>query len=285
MLPLEKSGRGQLASRVNVRGHRRGGADHGRHRHRAQADQFRGPHRRLLRQNENALTRESPGWRSRPRTGTAGFPAPARRRTRRFRAPAWNCWSRPAPPRRPSSSTPMTASQNAWNSIDIRDNPPLEVRANGRCSVISPLATARDTVHCTDIAAIIAPSIWPDLDRDAQPVSATKCTSETTNDAMIGKRQDLVGNSDVGKGDDRHPDQIEDGDQHAEAFGAEPVQPAQREFAPLIRRQPAGARQETPPVLLDDLESAIGPAVALLLEGLDRCPAAGRGRSGCWCSG
>ena len=82
------------------------------------------------------------------------------------------------------------------------------------------------------------------------------------------QRQDLVGNGDVGKGDDRHPDQIEDGDQHAEAFGAEPVQPAQREFAPLVGRQPARAGQEAPPVLLDDLEAAIGPAVALLLEGL-----------------
>ena len=82
------------------------------------------------------------------------------------------------------------------------------------------------------------------------------------------QRQDLVGNGDVGEGDDRHPDQVEDRDQHAEAFGAEPVQPAQREFAALIRRQPARAGQEPPPVLLDDLEAAIGPAMALLLEGL-----------------
>ncbi len=55
---------------------------------------------------------------------------------------------------------------------------------------------------------------------------------------------------------------------HAEAFGAQPVQPAQREFAALVRRQAARAGQEAPPVLLDDLEAAIGPAVALLLEGL-----------------
>ncbi len=80
------------------------------------------------------------------------------------------------------------------------------------------------------------------------------------------KRQDLVGNRDVGEGDDRHPDQVEDRDHDAEAFGPEPVQPTQREFAALIRCQPAGAGQEPPPVLLDDLEAAIGPAVALLLE-------------------
>ena len=46
-------------------------------------------------------------------------------------------------------------------AIDIRDRPPLEVRANGRCSVIRPCATARDTVHCTLMAAIMAPSICP----------------------------------------------------------------------------------------------------------------------------
>src|SRR6202044_3053056 len=33
-------------------------------------------------------------------------------------------------------------------------------------------------------------------------------------------------------------------------------------------REPAGAGKKAPPVLLDDLEPAIGPAMALLLEGL-----------------
>src|SRR6202034_91071 len=66
----------------------------------------------------------------------------------------------------------------------------------------------------------------------------------------------------------RSPDLMEDRDHHAEAFGAEPVQPAQREFAALIRRQPARARKQAPPVLLGDLAPAIGPTMALLLEGL-----------------
>src|SRR6266404_5859413 len=80
--------------------------------------------------------------------------------------------------------------------------------------------------------------------------------------------QDLVRNGDVGEGHDRHPDQIEDRDQNTETFGPEPVQPAERKFAPLIGREPARAGQETPPVLLDDLEAAISPAMALLLERL-----------------
>src|SRR5205085_1742535 len=39
-------------------------------------------------------------------------------------------------------------------------------------------------------------------------------------------------------------------------------------LAALVGRQPARAGQKAPPVLLDDLEAAIGPAVALFLEGL-----------------
>ena len=58
-------------------------------------------------------------------------------------------------------------------------------------------------------------------------------------------------------------------DDDAEALGAEPVEPAEREFALLVAREPAGARQEAAPVLLEDLEAAIGPAVALLLVGLE----------------
>ena len=53
------------------------------------------------------------------------------------------------------------------------------------------------------------------------------------------------------------------------ALGAEPVEPAEGEFALLVGGQAAGARQEAAPVLLGNLEPAIGPAVALLLEGLE----------------
>src|ERR1700742_4563379 len=82
------------------------------------------------------------------------------------------------------------------------------------------------------------------------------------------QRQDPLAAADVAKATDRHPDQIEDRNEHAEALGAEPVEPAQRELALLVARQPARAGEEAPPVLLHDLEAAIGPAMPLLLEGL-----------------
>ena len=55
----------------------------------------------------------------------------------------------------------------------------------------------------------------------------------------------------------------------AEALGAEPVEPAEREFALLVAGELAGAGQEAAPVLLQNLEAAIGPAVALLLVGFE----------------
>ena len=48
--------------------------------------------------------------------------------------------------------------------------PPLAVRTKGRRSLIRPKPTARATVHCTDMAANTAPSIWPRGMRDAQPI-------------------------------------------------------------------------------------------------------------------
>ena len=59
--------------------------------------------------------------------------------------------------------------------------------------MISPLATARDTVHCTDIAATMAPSIWPIFTGTRSRYSTTKCSSETTNEAMIGRVRILSG--------------------------------------------------------------------------------------------
>src|SRR5262249_58964902 len=47
------------------------------------------------------------------------------------------------------------------------------------------------------------------------------------------------------------------------------VDPAARELALLVGREQAHAGQEAPPVLADDLQAAIGPAVALLLVGLE----------------
>ena len=86
---------------------------------------------------------------------------------------------------------------------------------------------------------------------------------------MIGNVEDAVGHRDVEERDHRHPDDIEHGDHDADAFGAEPVEPAEREFALLLAGEAARAGQKAAPMLLDDLESAIGPAVALLLVGLE----------------
>src|SRR5262245_32419725 len=79
------------------------------------------------------------------------------------------------------------------------------------------------------------------------------------------RRQNAVGYGDIEERDNRHPDDVEDGNDHADALGAEPVQPTEREFALLIAGEPARAGQEAPPVLLQNLEAAIGPAIALLL--------------------
>src|ERR1700730_14093158 len=162
----------------------------------------------------------------------------------------------------------ITASQNAWNSTDISENPPLEVRAKARCSVISPFATARDTVHCTDIAALMAPSICPHLTGTRRRYSTTKCTSETTKAAMIGSVRILSGMAMPANATIGTPIRFGIGPRTPRLSPRDRVQPAERECAPRIRQQPARAGQKAPPVFLDNLEPAIGPAVALLLEGL-----------------
>ena len=83
------------------------------------------------------------------------------------------------------------------------------------------------------------------------------------------QREDLVRNGDAGESDDRHPDQIEDRDHHPDRFRAQPVEPADAKLALLLARQPRGAGQQMAPVLPQDLEAAIGPTMALLLESVE----------------
>jgi hypothetical protein len=78
----------------------------------------------------------------------------------------------------------------------------------------------------------MAPSIG--LDFHPQAVERDKMHQRDDEGGDDRQRQDLVGNGDVGKCHDRHPDQIEDRNHHAEALCAQPVQPAEREFAALI---------------------------------------------------
>src|SRR6516162_11342888 len=82
--------------------------------------------------------------------------------------------------------------------------------------------------------------------------------------------EDLVGYVYEGEGDNRHPDEIEDCDRNPDRFRAQPVEPADREFAFLLARETAAAGQEMTPVLSQNLEAAIGPPVALLLISLER---------------
>src|SRR5215213_9045465 len=82
-------------------------------------------------------------------------------------------------------------------------------------------------------------------------------------------RQNLIWNRDVENDDRRHPDEVEDGNRDPDRFRAEPVEPAKTEFALLLTRQAARTGQQVPPMLFQNLEAAIGPAVALLLEGFE----------------
>ena len=79
--------------------------------------------------------------------------------------------------------------------------------------------------------------------------------------------QQRVRDGDDVEGDERSPDQIEKRRRDRNAFGPEPVEPADREFPFLMPVEPARARQEPPPVLFHDLHGAAGPARSLRLEG------------------
>src|SRR5260221_13656484 len=80
--------------------------------------------------------------------------------------------------------------------------------------------------------------------------------------------QNLVGDGDADDGDERHPNEVQQRDEHADALGAEPRQPAEREFALLLAAEQAAPRQEPAPVLLNDLEAAVDHAIALSLDGM-----------------
>jgi hypothetical protein len=67
-----------------------------------------------------------------------------------------------------------------------------------------------------------------------QPVEPEEMRDRHDEGGEDRNGQDLVGNGDADDGNERHPDQVEQRDQHADAFGAEPGQPAEREFALLL---------------------------------------------------
>ena len=85
----------------------------------------------------------------------------------------------------------------------------------------------------------------------------------------IGAVRMRSGHGNIEEGHNRHPDDIEYGHRDADAFRAQPVEPAERKFALLLARQPAAAGQKTTPVFLEDLEPTISPAMSLLLVGIE----------------
>ena len=83
------------------------------------------------------------------------------------------------------------------------------------------------------------------------------------------QREDAIGHRDIGERDDRDPDDVQKRNDDADAVGAEPVEPADAVFALLLAREAINPRQQPPPMLTEQLESAIGPALTLALVGIE----------------
>ena len=81
--------------------------------------------------------------------------------------------------------------------------------------------------------------------------------------------EDLVGDGDAGEGDHRHPDRLRIATTTPiDSAPSQLSQPsANSRFCSRVR--PAARGSEMAPVLAQDLEAAIGPAMALLLEGFE----------------
>src|SRR5262249_33032067 len=116
--------------------------------------------------------------------------------------------------------------------------------------------------HCPDHLA--------KRNRDPQTIKRDEMGERDGESREDRDGEDLVGDSDAGEGDNGHPDEIEDCDRNPDRFRAQPVQPTDREFAFLLARETAAAGQEMAPMLAQNLEAAIGPAIALLLISLER---------------
>jgi hypothetical protein len=54
--------------------------------------------------------------------------------------------------------------------------------------------------------------------------------------------ENAIRHRDVGECNNRNPDDVQERNHHADAFGAEPVQPAETVFALLLTREPVHAR-------------------------------------------
>src|SRR5262245_9845317 len=105
--------------------------------------------------------------------------------------------------------------------------------------------------------------------RDPQAIKRDKMGERDGESREDRDGEDLVGDGDADEGDDGYPDEIEDCHRNADRFRAQPVEPADREFAFLLARETAVEGQQMAPMLAQNLEAAIGPAIALLLISLE----------------
>src|SRR5262245_5785563 len=100
---------------------------------------------------------------------------------------------------------------------------------------------------------------------NAQSIKGGKVSNRHNEACNDRDGQDAIGNGNVEECHHRNPDDIEDGNGYADAFGAEPIKPAKRKLALLLAGEAAAARKEAAPMFFQDLEAAVSPTVPLLL--------------------
>ena len=121
----------------------------------------------------------------------------------------------------------MTASQNAGKSGPLRPTPPLAVRRNGMRSLNKadpdrarhrPLHRHRRAHRADHLAG-----------RGPHPQAVKRDEMRHRNRKRRDDRngENAIRHRDIGERDERHPDDIEQRHDDADAFGAEPIEPAE----------------------------------------------------------
>ena len=184
-----------------------------------------------------------------------------------------------------SSSAASTASQNAGKSGPCGSRRPWRCARRAGCSFHTPIADrARDRPlhrhggeHRADHLA--------ERDRDAQPIERDEMRERRPRRP---RGSGWSGSCPGWRCRRRRPpaprSRLRIATTTPIALGAEPVEPAEREFALLLAREAARAGQQTPPVLAAGSGSRHRPSGGAASCRPRTCRAAGRGRSGGWCS-
>ena len=111
---------------------------------------------------------------------------------------------------------------------------------------------------------------WTERHPHAQPIERREMGDRDREGGQDRQGENTVGHRDIGERDHRHPDDVEQRNDDADAVGAEPVEPAEAIFALLLARQALGPGQKVPPVLAHELQAAERPTVPLPLVGFER---------------